>query len=257
MSSFPLLSTRKIGVVGFGIFGKLLSNEILKGLDVTVYSPHFFKAQAEPKINRAKTLQELVEKTDFIIPAVPISKFEVVMQEIIPHLKKNTIIMDVCSVKAYPVQVMKKLLPDSIQRIATHPMFGPSAFNLKGNMSGLPMVMYNAGCKDEIYIGVKQYFTGLGLQVSEMLPEEHDILAAKSQFFSQLVRASAQMQDLRPTFIDTPGASALFESFNLMNISEQLLIDMLNYNIYAKEVFEDTIRSLNQIKKKAEKKRYE
>jgi prephenate dehydrogenase len=149
---------------------------------------------------------------------------------------------------------MQKLLPNSIQKIAAHPMFGPSAFNMKGRVSGLPMVMYNAGCNEVIYGQVKQYFTDLGLQVTEMSPSEHDILAAKSQFFSQLVRASAQMQGLRPTFIDTPGSSALFESFNLMNISEQLLIDMISYNIYAKEVLEDTIRSLDQIKKKAGKK---
>jgi prephenate dehydrogenase len=173
----------------------------------------------------------------------------------VPHLKKDTIIMDVCSVKSYPVQIMQKLLPNSIQKIATHPMFGPSSFNLKGRVSGLPMVMYNAGCNEAIYKQAKQYFSDLGLQVTEMSPKEHDILAAKSQFFSQLVRASAQMQSLRPTFIDTPGASALFESFDLMNISEQLLIDMLDYNIYAKEVLKDTLLSLSKIKNKAENKK--
>ncbi len=254
MSSYPLLSTWKIGVVGFGSFGKLLCRELLKGLDVTVYSPHFFKTETKYKIKSAKNLQVLVENSDLIIPAVPISKFEEVIQEIIPHLSDNKIIMDVCSVKSYPVKMMQKLLPNSIHKIATHPMFGSSAFKFRGRISGLPMVMYNAGCREVIYREIKQYFTDLGLQVSEMSPSEHDILAAKSQFFSQLVRASAQMQDFRPTFIDTPGASALFESFNLMNISEQLLIDMLNYNICAKEVLEDTLQSFNKIKNKAEKK---
>lgn len=254
MSISSFLIARKIGVVGFGMFGKFLCNEILKGLNITVYSPHFLKTQADIKINYAKNLQELVEKTDLIIPAVPISKFEEVIREMIPYLKEKTIIMDVCSVKSYPVQIMQKLLPNSVQKIATHPMFGPSAFKLKGRVSGLPMVMYNAGCKEDIYIEIKQYFIELGLQVSEMSPSEHDILAAKSQFFSQLVRASAQMQDFRPTFIDTPGASALFESFNLMNIPEQLLIDMFNYNIYAKEVLEGTLRSLKQIANKAKRK---
>jgi prephenate dehydrogenase len=115
------------------------------------------------------------------------------------------------------------------------------------------MVIYNAGCSEAIYSEVKQYFNGLGLQVIEMSPSEHDALAAKSQFFSQLVRASAKMQGLHPTFIDTPGASALFEAFNLMNISEQLLIDMLNYNIYAKEVLKETLLSLNQIEEKVVK----
>lgn len=253
MSTTPLLQTRKIGVIGFGMFGKFLCYEMLKGLGVTVYSPHFSKSETNYKIKSAKNLQELVENSDLIIPAVPISRFEKVIAEIVPHLKKNTIVMDVCSVKSYPVQIMQKLLPSFVHKIATHPMFGPSAFKLRGRVSGLPMVMYNAGCSESIYGEVKNYFSNLGLQVTEMSPAEHDKLAAKSQFFSQLVRASAKMQGIHPTFIDTPGASALFESFNLMNISEQLLIDMLNYNIYAKEVFNDTFRSLKQIEKKAEK----
>lgn len=253
MRNKPFLSTRKIGVIGYGMFGRLLCNEMLKGLDITVYSPHFSKIENEYRIKSVKSLQELVEGADMIIPAVPISKFEKVIQEIIPNLKKNTIVMDVCSVKSYPVQIMQKFLPYHIDKIATHPMFGPSAFKLKGKVSGLPMVMYNAGCNVSIYREIKQYFSDLGLQVAEMSPSEHDALAAKSQFFSQLVRASAKMQDLHPTFIDTPGASALFESFNLMNISEQLLIDMLNYNIYAKEVLRDTLSSLKQIEKKVVK----
>lgn len=246
------MSSRKVGVIGYGMFGKLLFKEMLKGLSVTVYSRHL-RSEPETEIKRAKNLRELVENTDFIIPAVPISKFEEVIKEIIPYLRKNTVVMDVCSVKSYPVQIMQKLLPDYIQKIATHPMFGPSAFKAKGRISGLPMVMYNAGCKDAIYGEVKQYFSDLGLQVIEISPTEHDVMAAKSQFFSQLVRASAKMQDFHPTFIDTPGASILFESFNLMHISEQLLIDMLNYNIYAKKVLEDTLRSIEQIKKKARK----
>lgn len=233
------------------MFGKLLCNELLRGLNLTVFSPH---SQVENKIKSVETLQKLVENTDFIIPAVPISEFEKVVKEIIPYLKKDSIVMDVCSVKSYPVQIMQKLIPDTIQKIATHPMFGPSSFNLKGRISGLPLVMYNAGCDKLVYGQVKQHFISMGLQVSELAPSEHDILAAKSQFFSQLVRASAQMQDFRPTFIDTPGASALFESFNLMNISEQLLIDMFSYNIYAREVLKNTILSLKQIQNKAEKK---
>ncbi len=253
MSTTSLLQTRKIGVIGFGMFGKFLCDEMLKGLDVIVYSPHFSKTEPVYKIKSVKNLKELVESADLIIPAVPISKFEKVIAEIVPYIKKNTIVMDVCSVKSYPVQIMQKLLPNSIQKIATHPLFGPSAFKLRGRVSGLPMVMYNAGCSDAIYEEIKHYFSNVGLQVIEMSPSEHDLLAAKSQFFSQLVRASAKIQDLHPTFIDTPGAFALFESFNLMNISEQLLIDMLNYNIYAKEVFKDTLRSFKQIEKKAEK----
>lgn len=254
MSKSSFLHSRKIGVIGYGMFGKLLCDELLKGLNIIVYSPRFSPIQSGLKIKSAKTLQELVENTDLIIPAVPISRFEEVIRKIIPYLKPGTIIMDVCSVKLYPTRIMQRLLPNDMHKIATHPMFGPSSFNMKEKVSGLPMVMYNAGCDETIYVQVKQYFTDIGLQVSEIPPAEHDILAAKSQFFSQLIRACVQILDLRPTFIDTPGASALFESFNLMNISEQLLIDMLNYNIYAKEILEDTLLALNQIKKKAEKK---
>lgn len=245
--------SKKIGVVGYGSFGKFLCSELLKGLDITVYSPHFFNEEEEPNLKVAKNLEELTGNNDLIIPAVPISKFEHVIKKLAPYLRENTTVMDVCSVKIYPVQIMRKYLPENIHKIASHPMFGPSAFKLKGKVSGLPVVIYNAGAGEKIYGEVKKYFNDIGLQVTEMEPEEHDILAARSQFFSQLVRASALAQGFHPTFIDTPGASGLFEAFNLMNISEQLLIDMLNYNIYAKEVFDGTVKSLRQIKNKSEK----
>ena len=42
-------------------------------------------------------------------------------------LKENAVIVDVCSVKEYPVQWMRELLPANVSILATHPMFGPDS----------------------------------------------------------------------------------------------------------------------------------
>ena len=46
---------------------------------------------------------------------------------IAPLLSPDALVIDVCSVKEYPVRLMKELLPERVSILATHPMFGPDS----------------------------------------------------------------------------------------------------------------------------------
>ena len=61
--------------------------------------------------------------------AVPIRSFKTVVQEIAQYKLYNTTIVDVCSVKIYPVGIMENYLPDHVGIIASHPHFGPDSYS--------------------------------------------------------------------------------------------------------------------------------
>jgi prephenate dehydrogenase len=61
------------------------------------------------------------------------------LKQIAALVKTDLLIIDVRSVRVYPVKWMKELLPESTQILATHPMFGPDSAAI--SLAGRKMVM--------------------------------------------------------------------------------------------------------------------
>ena len=53
----------------------------------------------------------------------------------VQRLKRSTLFVDVLSVKEFPRQVMRRMLPAEVDILCTHPMFGPDSG--KGSWAGL------------------------------------------------------------------------------------------------------------------------
>ena len=106
-----------VGIIGFGRFGKILSNILQKGFMIKVYDIQSLSYHNGVQFT---TLEEVLqEKVIFI--AVPIRHFESLINNISEELKNNTTIIDVCSVKKYTSDVMKNILPEkSYSPITTH-----------------------------------------------------------------------------------------------------------------------------------------
>lgn len=253
MNNTSFFANQQIGIIGYGLFGKFLCDELFKGFDINVYSPRFVADTNKPNLKQASSLKEIAENSDFIIPCVPISKFEDVIRDLKPYLRENSIIMDVCSVKVYPVEVMKKYLEANSQIISSHPLFGPKPFEKRKTLEGSKMVMNNISAAQNIFDQVAQFFKSMSIEVIEMDEESHDRLMAQSQFFTQMIRHSAKTQGLRATTIDTPASALLFEAFENIGTSEKLLIDMLKYNNYCLDVLDNTLGSLTELKIQAKR----
>jgi len=76
-----------------------------------------------------------VKSADGVIISVPLESTVTVLKEIIPHIKQNTFIIEVSSIKT-PVEKFlkennKHLLEKNISVLSIHPMFGPGAKTLK------------------------------------------------------------------------------------------------------------------------------
>ena len=104
---------KKIGLMGFGRFGRLLYDQLKTSVDIQVHDPE----KAKDYANLAVPFVDIGEicKNELIILAIPVSQIEKVCDEIKPYLTEQSIIMDVCAVKTYPSRIMLKKFNSSFQ----------------------------------------------------------------------------------------------------------------------------------------------
>ena len=106
---------KKIGIIGYGRFGRVLEDLLSKKYQVL----QFDNNPIEDENIKFSSLEEILE-CFLVFIAVPIRSFEEIIKEISKYKLYNTTIVDVCSVKVYPVDIMKKYLPEHVGIIATH-----------------------------------------------------------------------------------------------------------------------------------------
>jgi prephenate dehydrogenase len=139
--------------------------------------------------------------------------------------------MDTCSVKVFPVQSMMENAPAEVEVIGTHPMFGPDS--AAGGVTDLPMVMSKARCHPSTFIRYHEFFTGIGLRVVEMSPEEHDREAAMTQGVTHFLGRVLADLGLEPSSIATMGYQKLLEVMEqTCNDPYELFVDLQRYNPY-------------------------
>ena len=117
---------------------------------------------------------EAVKQADVIIISVSIDSFEDVVKEISPFVRPAQIVVDITSIKEFPVATMLKYLPDATV-LGTHPLFGPGAKDLISQN----FVLTPADPRGfDIAEQVKEYLIEKGARVSVMTPREHDEMMA-------------------------------------------------------------------------------
>ena len=218
-----------VGIIGFGRFGKVLANILEKGFTVRV-----FDVREQPSYSNVEfvDLNSIIKEKNIFI-AVPIREFFNLIKKIAPKLNKN-IIIDVCSIKIYPVKIMNDILPDSIDIIATHPMFGPDSFNVNKK---LKMMMFSERDKYGQYNFWKHYFSDQGIDIFEMSPEKHDRLAASTQGITHYLGRMLKEFGIQKTNLDTQGFIELLDLVEqTCNDSWELFSDLQKYNPYTDKI---------------------
>ena len=230
-----------VGIIGFGRFGKVLANILQRGFAIKAYDPK--PAGPFPGVQFLDLDTVLNEKVVFI--AVPIRHFESVIADISKKLKKETTLIDVCSVKSYPVNIMLKILPDHIGVIATHPMFGPDSYMSNSN---LKMMINNTRDLHNQYSFWKRFFSDQSIQIIEMTPDQHDRLAAKTQGVTHFLGRMLKEFGIKKTNIDTQGFRDLLDLVGqTCNDTWELYADLQLYNPYTEDMVEKLKASTNKL----------
>jgi prephenate dehydrogenase len=205
------MTFRRISVIGFGRFGRLLADILSDDFEVLVHGRREISLPAGARY-RAAGVEEAL-RVDAVFYAVPISSFEPVLRSHLPVLAsmdRPPVLIDVLSVKLHPKQVFEATLPPHIEAVLTHPMFGPDSVAALG-LAGLPIVVDRFRASADTYAFWKAYFAGRKLDVIELSADEHDRLAAYSQGVAHFIGRVLDEMRLRPSRIDTVGTRKLLE----------------------------------------------
>jgi prephenate dehydrogenase len=113
-----------------------------------------------------------VKGADRVLICVSISSFEEIVKKISSAIHKDQVIMDICSIKEYPVNVMHQYLKDALV-LGTHPVFGPGSTGVKHKAYVLtPTNPREAAYAEEF----KNWLEKEGAHVFIMSPQKHDEL---------------------------------------------------------------------------------
>lgn len=232
----------KVAVIGHGRLGQFIAKKLAQDFDLGVYdeSPRY-EIPSSYKIS----LKE-IKQYKLIILAVPINQMSHVCSQIAPLLTKDQIIIDTCSVKIYPIQILKDLLPSDVQILGTHPMFGPDS--AKKTLWGSRIVLCPERINKKNLEDVKVYLEDHGIKVIEATPEEHDKNIAETLILTHFIGRGLISFGAKTREIDTKGHRRLIKILETVeNDSLELFYDMNKYNPFAKKMRDKWISALKEI----------
>lgn len=233
----------KIAIIGYGRFGALLCDLLAPNYEVAVVENDV--ARQALVLGKSLKLIDLTDLDSFdtIIFAVPISSFENVVATAAQYISNNQLVMDICSVKVHPANVLLKYLPGA-KLVATHPMFGPDSAS-KG-LAGLQVAVCPLNVDEAIADEVVSLWKGIGVDVIVTTPEVHDKDSVLSQAFTYSIAKIILGMNLSGVKLTTRSFNDIADVARLSaNDSEQLFHDMLFYNPYFQTMKKELINSIN------------
>ncbi|MEM2103330.1 MAG: prephenate dehydrogenase/arogenate dehydrogenase family protein [Candidatus Bathyarchaeia archaeon] len=165
----------KIAIIGLGKMGEWFTRFFLnEGIEVVVSDKDEEKLQKVKKELDVETLDNVksVQNVNRVFICVPIENFEEVVAEIHPYIRRGQEVMEICSVKEQPVDIMHKYIKNSVV-LGVHPMFGPGVKNIQNQKFILTPTSLEEKKLAETFGG---WLRERGAKVFFMSPKEHDEL---------------------------------------------------------------------------------
>jgi prephenate dehydrogenase len=232
----------KVGVYGLGRFGRLWAGILSSRFEVAGFN----RSPVEEDLSFPVVDLDGLLECDAIFLCVAISGMEEVCRRIGPLLAPGTLVMDTCSVKVYPAELMDRYISPDCSLIATHPMFGPDSVG--NGLNDLPFIMCDVRSTEDEFNFWQEKFRGFGFSLHVMTPEEHDREAAFTQGITHFIGRVLKDLDLKESPIATLGYRKLLEVMEqTCNDPWQLFIDLQQKNPYTGEMRRELKKSLDRI----------
>lgn len=238
-----MINKPTIGIIGNGRFGKLWTKIMEPLVNIKVFD----RSNKTSKNTLVDTIN-----SDLLFLLVPISEIESICKKIAPNLNPKTIVIDACSVKTYPVKIMKKCLPPKQPIIATHPLFGPDSVEKTG-LAGQKIAVSAIRASAEQIELLENIFKKLKLIILKTNPRVHDKQMARSQALVHLLGRALKKLHLKSQEISTPDYRALLQIDKMVNNDTwQLFFDMQKRNPYAKNIRKSLMTALQKLENNIE-----
>ncbi|HTE21773.1 MAG TPA: prephenate dehydrogenase/arogenate dehydrogenase family protein [Candidatus Limnocylindria bacterium] len=156
-----------VGIVGLGSFGRFMASVLQDKVQVMGYDP----GPSLPELPQLERVElEAAASADVAILAVPLDTLGSALQGIRQVLHPDTLVVDVCSVKTRPEQLVAQHLPDHQNVLLTHPLFGPQSA-ADGTEGHKLVVTKSVG--DRAVKAIDFCRDSLGLEIREMSAAAH------------------------------------------------------------------------------------
>ncbi|MHA1960042.1 MAG: prephenate dehydrogenase/arogenate dehydrogenase family protein [Candidatus Thorarchaeota archaeon] len=140
----------------------------------------------ELNIELAKDNKQAVGDADVVVISVPMELTEVVVQEVVPIMKRRAVLCEISSIKTGALKTLRSAVDYPIQTLSIHPLFGQGAQTLRKRIALIPVTNE----ENELRI-VKSLFPESEIIVVDA--EEHDrtmALTISLPYFVNLIVAS-------------------------------------------------------------------
>jgi prephenate dehydrogenase len=164
----------KIAIIGAGKMGVWFARFFQsKGYTVILADRKQEKlSKLKKEVNTTTDFKQAVQSADQILLCVSISAFEEVVKTISPAIRKGQVVMDICSIKETPVNIMHKYIKDGLV-LGTHPVFGPGSNGVKHKA----YILTPTSSKEQEFASqFKEWLEKEQAHVFVMTPKKHDEL---------------------------------------------------------------------------------
>lgn len=234
----------KVGIVGLGSFGKLIAQLAPKNVELVSYDINGGSIEGVKKV----ALAELAH-ADVIFLAIPLQAYASFLTKLEPVIRPETLLVDVCSVKVRPAQLIAKYLSGHQNVLLTHPLFGPQSV-APGKTAGRELIVTKSnGEKAQKLLNYCQ--KELKLTIRHATNEDHDKAMAQVHaltFFVAHGLSRANVGDGVPYV--TPSFGSLLELVKLDKTHTESLFNTIQLgNPYAQEARETLIENFKLVEK--------
>ncbi len=222
-------SRKQLGLIGLGQFGRFAVGHLRPHFEVLVADRDDPAARARELGVQAAALAEAAS-APIVVLAVPVQALEVTLRQIAPHLRSGALVADVCSVKAAPLEWMCRILPDHVEIVGTHPLFGPQS--AASGLSGHKIVVCPE--RTERLGAITTFLEQLGLEVLITDGDTHDRECAYTQAVAQYIGQALSGIEGTGSWIGTPAATLLRDAMRMVQDDSQELFEAIQtLNPYA------------------------
>lgn len=237
-----------IAIVWFGRFWQLMYQILKNEFNIFIVDNHYL--DKIPAWACQTNFSQAFEECETIFLTLPINQFENFIAEnkniINKKNKQEKLLIDMLSIKLHPQQVCQKYISD-FPVVHSHPMRWPDSVKINWSLKNLKMV-YWSELQTTLTKYWQKYFLSKWLILENISPDEHDRLAAYSQWVVHFLWRVLEDFWLQETIIDTTWAKILNNLKNqTCNDSYQLFLDLQKYNPYTQKMRKEMEKSFEKI----------
>ena len=195
-------SKSKVGIIGYGDFTKVMLEYLSPYAEIIVSSRKYQSGGAGHGAVFASL--DKVLACPIIIPSIPSQFFEEFFSSNTELINPNALVIDVCSVKVKPLEILERLLPKTCNIIGTHPMFGPASIKKNGGIVGLKCVVSPVRAPNEVVQKVEAFISStLNLKLLRRSPQDHDKEMAYVLSLSHYIARVMDIMDIPESELST------------------------------------------------------